>query len=111
MLRLDEDWGLGDQSPTTDADPSTKCSARPDLKGLSAVLGLNDINSLTHKVENLRRFAKTGCRCRRCGTHLQAIDRLVAVVTAENPDAGLKSAPFDGNRPRVAGGRRRTYVI
>ncbi len=57
--------------------------AAHSLKGLSAMLGLGDINHLTHKVENVFDAARRGELCFSCEIveiMFQASDRLVAMV-------------------------------
>ncbi len=94
LLHLDE-WvrSLDENQPSQcDEDLMNEMfRSAHSLKGLSAMLGLKDINNLTHKVENVFDAARKG-QLAVTGdvveTLFQAVDRLVALVgVLKEPDA------------------------
>ena len=94
MLQLDE-WfrSLADgASPRCDVNLLNEMfRSAHSLKGLSAMLGLNDINHLTHKIENVFDAARKDelpLNCEVVELMFQAIDRLVGLVGAlKEPNA------------------------
>jgi two-component system chemotaxis sensor kinase CheA len=88
LLRLDE-WvrALGDERPKRCDEELLNDMFRAvhSLKGLSAMLGLKDINGLTHKVENVLDAARKGQLCIDGDVvelMFQAVDRLIGLVEA-----------------------------
>ncbi len=93
LLLLDE--GIreqGEQGPACDIEVLNEMfRAAHSLKGLSAMLGLTDINQLTHKVENVFDAARNGQLVIDRGVidlMFRAVDRLSAMVDAlrESPE-------------------------
>lgn len=86
LLHLDE-WVRSLEDPTAvtcDADLMNEMfRAAHSLKGLSAMLGLGEINDLTHKVENVFDAARNGDLCLTCDAVellFQAYDCLVGLI-------------------------------
>ena len=96
LLQLDQ-WvqGLDDESASRGCDPqllNEMFRSAHSLKGLSAMLGLTDINTLTHKVENVFDAArKNELRVNADVVELvfQAVDRLTGLVDVlKDPERG-----------------------
>jgi len=94
LLQLDEWVGALADEHTESCDEdllNEMFRAAHSLKGLSAMLGLTDINTLTHKVENVFDAARKDelvVRSNVVELMFQAIDRLTAQVEAlKDPDA------------------------
>ena len=94
LLKLDEWTQANEDLPEAPCDEDLLNSmfrAAHSLKGLSAMLGLQEINQLTHKVENVFDAArKAQIRITRDVVNLifEAVDRLSALIEAlKDPDA------------------------